>query len=72
MNSEELEHSLRAEFDSYITDVKSHLRDETLEFQKKIESDFDEQRARFDEAFKSFSSRFDGEHEFDADRKSVV
>ena len=65
MNSEELEHSLRAEFDSYITGVKSQLRDETLEFQKKIETDFDEQRARFDEAFKSFSSRFDGEHEFD-------
>ena len=66
MNSEELEHSLRAEFESYIIGVKSQLRDETLEFQKKIESDFDEQRARFDQAFKSFSSRFDGEHEFDA------
>lgn len=66
MNSEELEHSLRAEFESYITSVKSQLRDETLEFQKKIEAEFDEQRARYDEAFKSFASRFEGEHEFDA------
>ena len=65
MNSEELEHSLRAEFESYLSGVKTQLRDETLEFQKKIESEFNDQRSRFDEAFKLFSSRFDGEHEFD-------
>ena len=66
MNSEELEQSLRAEFESYLKGVFAEMREETAEFQKKIEAEFESQKARFDESFKAFSARLDGEHQFDA------
>ncbi len=66
VNSEELEQSLRAEFESYLKGVFAEMREETAEFQKKIEAEFESQKARFDESFKAFSARFDSEHQFDA------
>ncbi len=66
MNSEELEQSLRAEFESYLKGVFAEMREETAEFQKKIEAEFESQKARFDESFAAFSARFDAEHQFDA------
>ncbi|MBK6749469.1 MAG: hypothetical protein KA956_00115 [Pyrinomonadaceae bacterium] len=65
MNSEELEQSLRAEFESYLKGVFAAMRDETDEFQKKIDAEFESQKARIDEAFGAFSARFDAEHKFD-------
>ncbi len=65
MNSEELEQSLRAEFESYLKGVFAAMRDETDEFQKKIEAEFESQKARIVEAFGAFSARFDAEHKFD-------
>jgi len=65
VNSEELEQSLRAEFESYLKGVFAEMREETAEFQKKIEAEFDSQKARFDESFAAFSARFETEHQFD-------
>ena len=65
MNSEELELSLRSEFESYLKGVLSEMREEATEFQTRIEAEFDKHRAQFDEAFRSFSERFDSTREFD-------
>lgn len=66
MNSEELEQSLRTEFESYLKGVLAGMRQEAAEFQSKIEAEFDKHRTQFDEAFKAYSSRFDADHTFDA------
>lgn len=65
MNSEELELSLRTEFENYLKSVISEMRQETAEFQNKIQSELDKQKSSFDDAFAAFSSRFDSEKEFD-------
>ncbi|MEO6656092.1 MAG: hypothetical protein ABIO36_08415 [Pyrinomonadaceae bacterium] len=65
MNSEELELSLRTEFESYLKSVLAEIRQEAAEFQSKIETDFDNHKARFDESFKAYVARFDSEHAFD-------
>ena len=65
MNTEELELSLRTEFENYLKSVISEMRQETAEFQNKIQSEFDKQKASFDEAFSAFSARFESETEFD-------
>lgn len=65
MNSEELELSLRSEFENYLKGVISELRQETAEFQAKIQSEFDKQKTSFDEAFAAFAGRFESERGFD-------
>lgn len=65
MNTEELELSLRTEFENYLKSVISEMRQETAEFQNKIQSEFDKQKTSFDDAFAAFSARFESEKEFD-------
>ncbi|MEO7540283.1 MAG: hypothetical protein ABIV21_09655, partial [Pyrinomonadaceae bacterium] len=65
MNSEELELSLRTEFESYLKGVFAELRQEATEFQDRIEADFDKHKAQFDEAFRAYADRFDSTREFD-------
>ena len=65
MNSEELEVSLRTEFESYLKDVLAGMRQEANEFQSKIEAEFEKHKSQFDEAFRAFAERFDSTHEFD-------
>jgi len=65
VNSEELEQSLRTEFESYLKSVLGEMKQETAEFQTKIEAEFEKQKSQIDEAFKSFSARFDSERTFD-------
>ncbi|MGB7201912.1 MAG: hypothetical protein WBD16_06550 [Pyrinomonadaceae bacterium] len=65
MKTEELELSLRTEFENYLKSVISEMRQETAEFQNKIQSEFDKQKSSFDEAFSAFSARFESETEFD-------
>ncbi|MFN0141750.1 MAG: hypothetical protein ACKVQW_16880 [Pyrinomonadaceae bacterium] len=65
MNTEELESSLRTEFENYLKSVISEMRQETAEFQNKIQSEFDKQKTSFDDAFAAFSARFESEKEFD-------
>ena len=72
MNSEELERSLRSEFENYLKSVVADMRKESTEFQSKIEAEFDRHKSRFDEEFQSFHARFDSEHQFDEGFLSLV
>jgi len=65
VNTEELERSLRSEFENYIKGVTAELKQETAEFQQQITAEFDKQRQAIDDAFAKFSARFDSEKEFD-------
>lgn len=65
MNSEELELSLRTEFESYLKTVLGEIRQEAADFQSRMEGEFDRQKQQFDEAFRGFSARFDSERRFD-------
>lgn len=72
MNSEELELSLRTEFENYLKGVLAEMRHEVAEFQTKFVAELEKHRAQVDEAFRAFSSRLDSENEFDeAFRASV-
>ncbi|HMT06838.1 MAG TPA: hypothetical protein PKA82_02460 [Pyrinomonadaceae bacterium] len=66
MNSEELELSLRAEFESYVKGVSDKFREELESHRAKIESEFDEHRTRIYESLAGLSERFTSEHQFDA------
>ncbi|MBV9242462.1 MAG: hypothetical protein JO314_10690, partial [Acidobacteria bacterium] len=57
MNSEELERSLRDEFENYLKGVVAELKQETSEFQQRIAADLDRQRQAIAEAFTSFNER---------------
>ncbi|MEP6789566.1 MAG: hypothetical protein ABJB40_14095 [Acidobacteriota bacterium] len=72
MNSEELELSLRSEFETYFKSVLAEMKQEAAEFQAKIEAEFDKQKVQFDEAFSAYSARFDAEPSFDAAFTSSV
>lgn len=65
MNSEELELSLRTEFENYLKGVLNEMKQEARKFQSKIEAEFDKHRAQIDEAFAAFSARIDSESQFD-------
>ena len=66
MNSEELELSLRSEFEDYLKTVVAAMRQETTEFQSKIDAEFERHKSEFAEALRAFSTRFESEHQFDA------
>lgn len=72
MNTEELELSLRSEFENYLKAVVAEMRKESAEFQSKIEAEFDRHKSQFNEAFQSFNARFESEHQFDDGFKSLV
>lgn len=72
MNSEELEISLRTEFENYLNGVLSGMKQEIAEFQKKIDTEFDKHRSQLDEAFQDFSARFDSDKVIDAAFKESV
>ncbi len=72
MNSEELEQSLRTEFESYLNTVVADMRQQTSEFQSRIQAEFDKHRSQFDEALKEFLSRLDKPREFDEPFKQSV
>ena len=59
MNSEELEQSLRAEFESYLKGVLAKMREDVNEFQNQIESVFEKHKSQIGEAFQTFSDRID-------------
>ena len=72
MNSEELELSLRSEFENYLKAVVAEMRKESTEFQSKIEAEFERHKSQFDEAFQSYNARFESEHQFDEGFNSLV
>jgi len=65
VNTEELEQSLRAEFEGYMKNVMAEMRRDVADLQGKFEGEFEKHRSLMDEAFRSLSSRFDSAVEFD-------
>ncbi|MGD9562124.1 MAG: hypothetical protein AB7F88_07870 [Pyrinomonadaceae bacterium] len=73
MNSEELELSLRTEFESYLNGFLAGLRQEVSEFHKNFEAEFEKHKAQTDEALNRLVQRFDTGVTFDrAFNESVV
>lgn len=66
MNSEELEQSLRSEFENYLTSVITELRGDLAELQRNIESELDKQREQVNSAINGFAARLDAGPQFDA------
>lgn len=61
MNSEELEQSLRSEFENYLKSFRAEIRQEADELQKRLA-----------EAFEAYAARFDSEQELDEAFRSTV
>jgi hypothetical protein len=73
VNSEELEQSLRTEFESYLKEVFAGVRQEVSEFQKKIEAEFEKHKSQIDDSFQAFNNRFTEDMAIDeAFKESVV
>lgn len=73
MNSEELEISLRTEFESYLNSVRAEMKQELADFKKMVESEADKHKSQVDEAFKNFSVRLESGSGIDeALKESVV
>ena len=65
MNSEELELSLRTEFESYLKGVLAEMRQDVSDFQKNFEAEFEKHKAQMDDAFRNLSTRFESDKQFD-------
>ncbi len=65
MTSEELELSLRAEFENYLSNKLGALQQDVAEFQKNFEAEFSKHKSQMDEAIKALSSRLETVPEFD-------
>ena len=65
MNSEELELSLRTEFESYLKNILAEMKQEVTEFQSKVETEFENHKKQFNDAFEAYAARFDSAPQFD-------
>ena len=73
MNSEELELSLRTEFESYLKDVFAAMQQDVANFQKNFEAEFEKHKSQMDEGFRTLSQRFGSEIKLDrAFTESVI
>lgn len=72
MNSEELEKSLRSEFESHLKSVLADMRQEFAGFQEKIEVEFDKHRSQLDTVFQDFSARFETSRDLEGGFKETV
>jgi hypothetical protein len=73
VNSEELEQSLRAEFENYLKTVVAETRQEISQLQKKVEGEIEKHKAQLDQVFQEAFARVNAEIELDAGfRESVV
>lgn len=72
MNSEELEQSLRTEFEDYLKNVVADMQQEVAQFQEKIEAEFEKHRSQLDSAFQEFSTKFAAGKEIDKGFKESV
>jgi hypothetical protein len=73
VNSEELERSLRTEFESYLKDALADVRQEVSGLQEKIEAEFEKHRSQLDTVFQDFASRLGSDNEMSpAFTESVV
>ena len=73
MNSEELEQSLRIEFESFLKQISADMQQEAAAFQEKIDAEFARHKYQLTEFFQDFSVRILSQRELDAGfRDSVV
>lgn len=73
MNSEKLELSLRAEFESYLKSVVARMQQDVSDFQKNFEGEFEKHKTQLDDAIRNLSTRFESTPEFDrAFSESVI
>lgn len=72
MNSEELELSLRTEFENYLKSFRAEMREQAAEFYNKIDAEAQKHRSELEEAFQAYAARFDTEHAFDEGFKASV
>ncbi len=72
MNSEELELSLRTEFESHLEDVFAGMRQEFSQFQEKIQAEFNHHKSQLDTVFQDFSVRLGTGKELDLGFKETV
>jgi hypothetical protein len=72
VNSEELELSLRTEFENYLKSFRAEMRDQAAELHSKIEAEMAKHKSLLDEAFQAYAARFDTEHAFDEGFKGSV
>ncbi|MGI8641599.1 MAG: hypothetical protein ACR2MG_16845 [Pyrinomonadaceae bacterium] len=72
MNSEELEQSLRTEFEIYLKDILADMRQEMFQLQEKIETEFEKHKSQLDGVFRDFSTRIKTDKEIDDVFKETV
>ncbi len=73
MNSEELEQSLRTEFDGHLKSVLADMRQEVVGLQSKVEAEFEKHKSQIDAMFQDFSVRLEKDRGLDEGfRESVV
>ena len=73
MNSEELELSLKTEFESCLKGFLADMRQEVSEFQKNFESEFEKHKSQTDEAIRKLVGRLESGFQYDrAFNESVV
>jgi len=65
VNSEELELSLRTEFESYLKGVLAGMQQDVTDFRKNFEAEFEKHKSQMDEAFRNLTARFESEIKFD-------
>lgn len=65
MNSEELEQSLRTEFETYLKDVLAEMKQGVSDFQEKIDSEFEKHKTQLADLSQKFSDNFGKEIEID-------
>lgn len=73
MNSEELEQSLRVEFETYLKGVLVNLHNDVTEFHKTIDLEIEKHRSLMNDEFQRFSERFQKMPDFEGGfRESVL
>jgi hypothetical protein len=72
VNSEELELSLRTEFESYLKTILAETRQEMSQLQEKVEAEIEKHKAQLDEIFQDAFARVNIEREVDAGFKDSV
>lgn len=72
MNSEELEVSLRTEFENYLKSLLAEMRQEISQLQEKVTTELERHKSQLDEVFEVAISNFEKERELDVSFKETV
>lgn len=72
MNSEELEQSLRTEFEGYLRNVLADMKQEVSNFQQKIDVEIEKHKSHLDDVFQEFSERIQPDKKLDEGFKESV